>query len=335
MNLVLRQIFFNDDSDVQREEKKTASLEEKLKTLGEHYLAPAEMAEASIQHLWNISLEYDKKGLIPHVGESVRDFVYRANSILFLHNLFRKNRIMPSITLDKKTFDVTLGVDSFASIVRKEDIIEANKRIPYNMDLSWVTAFIGGGRDSGRGSGLLNLAYGVCLTSPKYNGFNFLLMRDNYKSREKFLRVLAHEMTHMGTVHLDTRKDFLETKAYISGSAAFGEYTIAVNKRPHIALRAINFLFLTFFRFQLPNYAISAISKIKSTIEIADKKRMFNGVGRRLTALYGKNKGNYILGRLSADEIEEFRYTNDVPARISQKTDLKWRIMRRNFEDFD
>ena len=58
-------------------------------------------------------------------------------------------------------------------------------------------------------------------------------------------------------------------------------------------------------------------------------KFLYRRVGEDLRSLYGENKGNYILGRLSADEIEEFGYTNSITGTVANKRDLKWTIIKR------
>ena len=55
---------------------------------------------------------------------------------------------------------------------------------------------------------------------------------------------------------------------------------------------------------------------------------MFNAVFNHLIDHYGAN-ANYLMGRLTAPEIEEFYFTNDVPGAISRKHDLKWAIMKK------
>jgi hypothetical protein len=233
---------------------------------------------------------------------------------------------MPRVKLNSENWDVSLDAEDYppAHVIKHEDIEEANKRIPYHMDLSWVAGFVD------PQSPILSGAYGVCFTLPKYNGFNFLLMRGRYKSRKKFMDILSHEMTHMGTSYLDTRRDFLETKSYTVGSAAFGEYTIAVNQRPHIAYRILNFAFESILHFSIPKTLFQILPRVQSAISIAAKRKLYHRAEGRLYELYGKEKGNYFLGRLNADEIEEFGYTNNVPARIEQKDNLKWKIMKRN-----
>ncbi len=307
------------------DEKKQRGIKKRLQTFGEYYLSLGDIRKLGTPALEDLACEYDWRGLIPQNDETLNGFVYRGNAILFLHRAFRKNGLRPEIKLDTDNWDVSLQVKSYgARLIKEEDIAEANRRIPYHMDLSWVAGFI---EDE---SGILSGAYGVCFTLPKYNGLNFLLMREKYKSREKFVNVLAHEMTHMGTVYLDTRRDFLETKSYAVGSAAFGEHTISINQRPSIIHRALKFGVESIFHVSMPETLFKILPKVQSAISIAGNRRLYYGVRDRLHRLYGEERGNYFLGRLTADEIEEFGYTNDVPARIEQKDSLKWKTMKRN-----
>lgn len=307
------------------EDKKQRGIKKRLQTFGDHYITLGEVGKLGTPALEDLACEYDWKGLIPQNCETLKGFVYRGNAILFLHKTFREHGLRPEIKLDTDNWDISLEVKSYgARPIKKEDIEEASRRIPYHMDLSWVAGFI---EDE---SGILSGAYGVCFTLPKYNGLNFLLMRERYKSREKFIDVLAHEMTHMGTVYLDTRRDFLETKSYAVGSAAFGEHTIAINQRPSIIHRALKAGVESILHVSMPETLFKILPKVQSAVSIAGNRRLYAGVRDRLHKLYGEDRGNYFLGRLTADEIEEFGYTNDVPARIEQKDSLKWRIMKRN-----
>ncbi len=304
---------------------KETCVRERLLTLGEHYVTSGELGKLETNTLEDLAEGYDWKGLVPRNGEELKDFVYRGNTMLFLHKAFRENNLRPKIRLDENNWDISLLVDIYeANLIKKEDIEEASRRIPYHMDLSWTAGFIGDN------SGVLSGAYGVCFTLPKYNGFSFLLMRERYKSREKFIDVLAHEMTHMGTVYLDTKRDFLETKSYAVGSAAFGEYTIAINQRPNVVYRAIKFGVGAIFRISIPEILFKTLPKVQSVVSIAENRKLYHRVREKLHQIYGKEIGNYFLGRLTADEVEEFGYTNDISARIEQKDDLKWKIMKRN-----
>jgi hypothetical protein len=304
-------------------EGKEKTLEERLATLGKHYIPFEQFEEASPQLLFDLACVYDEKGIVAKRDEKLRDLTYRGNTMLFVHRTFKKEGIKPKVELDTKDWDVTVHVKSGdVNLLKQEDIEEANSRIPYGMDLSWIAGFIGDDN-----SGILSGAYGVCFTLPKYGGLNFLLMRDRYKSREAFLKVLSHEMAHMGTVYLDTRRDFLETKAYAAGSAAFGEYTIALNQRPNLLLRICKALVKNYF--PVSETAFKVLPKILSAVKIAENRRVYSNVRDRLHTLYGEDNGNYILGRLMADEIEEFGYTNNIPARIDEKRDLKWEVIKR------
>lgn len=311
-----------------KEKNEEPCIEKRLQTLGGYYVALGELGRLETHTLEDLAEEYDWKGLVPKKGEELKDFVYRGNTMLFLHKTFREHNVRPEIKLDTDNWDVLLGVELYGSkLIKKEDIEEASRRIPYHMDLSWIAGFVG---DK---SGILSGAYGVCFTLPNYNGLSFLLVRERYKSREKFIDVLAHEMTHMGTVYLDTRRDFLETKSYAVGSTAFGEYTIAINQRPNLVYRAINSVIGAIFLISIPERLFKILPKVQSAVSIAEKRKLYHGVREKLHRLYGKEKGNYLLGRLTADEVEEFGYTNDIPARIEQKDDLKWKIMKRNSQE--
>ncbi len=306
------------------EKIKEPSLEEKLSSLGEHYVPHGDLGNVDSSTLSSLAVKYDGKGIIPRQDEEIKAFVYRGNTILFLHKTFKRENIRPEIKFDTKNWDVSVEVKMWdTKVIKQEDIEEANSRIPYGMDLSWVAGFIGGD------AGILSGAYGVCFTLPKYHGLNFLLMRESYKSREAFMKVLSHEMAHMGTVYLDTRRDFLETKAYAVGSAAFGEHTIALNQRPNILLKAMKFVMEHYLYIPFPDRVFNSIPKVLSAVRIAENRSLYGGVEKRLQALYGEDDGNYVLGRLTADEIEEFGYTNNVPARINEKRDLKWDIIRK------
>jgi len=308
------------------------SLEERLNTLGTDYIEYEELQNIPEDSALKFAREYDWKGIIPEKNEKPSDFVYRANTLLFIHKAFKDHKVFPRVT-QEEGYDVDLRVDHLsARTVSKEDIAEANKRIPYHMDLSWVAAFVCSKHEF---SGVLNVAYGACFTLPKYNGISFVIMRERYKKRKYYIKVLAHELTHVGTVFLDTRKDFVETKAYISGSAAIGEYTIALNKRPGIGLRAINFLLRYVSPYKVPDFIITAIPIVKSAIDIADHRLTFQKVKKELTQFYGNERANYVIGRLSAEEVEEFAYTNSIPARIAMKDDLKWKVMKENVEQID
>jgi hypothetical protein len=309
-------------------DKRQLGTKKRLQTLGRYYVPPEEIGQVAPRSLEALAGKYDWQGLIPRDGETLQDFIYRGNATLFLHRAFREHKLGPEVKFDTKNWDVSLGVNKSGEVklIRREDIEGANKRIPFHMDLSWIAGFI---EDK---SPILSMAYGVCFTLPKYNGFNFLLMRGRYKSREMFMKILAHEMTHMGTVYLDTRREFLETKSYAVGSAAFGEHTVAINKRPNLAFRILKAGIESVFFVSIPEVLVKALPKVQSAISIAGNRRLYHKVGDKLHRLYGEERGNYFLGRLTADEIEEFGYTNDIPARIEQKDSLKWKIMKRNVE---
>ena len=307
-------------------ESSSMPLESRLSTLGDFYILHEEFRSIPSLALWRMALQYDALGMVPGKEEPLRDFAYRANSLLFIHKTFRKIHLRPVIDVDTDKSDVTVAVTFDALLVKADDLREASRRIPYHMDLSWIAAFID------PKSPFLGRAYGVCFTLPKYNGLNFILMRKKYASREKFLSILAHEMVHMGTVYLDTMRDFLETKAYIAGSAALGEYTIALNQRPTPILKGIKFLLDIVVRIPLPGLSYAAIPKVWSALKIRERRGVYNTVERRLQGLYGP-MGNYIMGRLDADEVTELMYTNNIPARIALKNGVKWGIMRSKLRD--
>jgi len=306
------------------------SPKEKLISLGKHYLSLADVKTLDDNILLDCAFKYDFKGLVPGLKEELSDFVYRSNSMLFLHRMFRERKIKPKITVDESDFDVSIKPVLGARLIKKEDLAEASSKIPYHMDLSWVAGFIGDGD-----TGILAGAYGVCFTLPKYAGLNFLMMRDKYKTREQFIDVLSHEMAHMGTVYLDTKQDFLETKAYAVGSAAFGEYTIATNKRPNMITRSIRWGLEYILHINLPNSVISMIPKLHSALSIASTRNVYATTKVNLYSFFGEEKGNYILGRLSADEIEEFCYTNNLSARLAKKDSLKWKIIKHNLSKLE
>ena len=308
----------------EKKRRKNLTLAERLKTFGENYVERFELGAVSDLELYQFALKYDLKGIIPISREGLDDFVYRANSTLFMHNMLRENKQKVVINFDEKKFDIDLAFEYGAKIIDKTDIEEANQRIPYHMDLSWMTGFVDAK------SPILSFAYGVCFTSPKHNGFNFLVMRNQYKSREEYLRVLSHEMTHMGTVYFDDSPELLETKAYTVGTAAFGEYTIALNQRPHLLQSLLKWGLdrLTFGA--IPNPVYKFIPKIYSAITIAERKSRFEGARRRLQEVYGEQKGDYIVGRLGSEEVNEFFYTNDIHSRFDSKDGLKWNIIRDN-----
>lgn len=304
------------------EENKVESLEGKLATFGDHYIPREDLANQPV--LWETALEYDLKGIIPAPHETIRDFVYRGNTLLFLHRLLRKNNKEPKIEV--KEWDVKLGITYSDEFVNQKDVEEANRRIPYFMDLSWVAVYVKDKKD------FMVPALGLTFTLPQYNGFNFVQMLSEYKSREQFVSVLAHELTHAGTVYLDTKRKFLETKAYSvgKGDLILGEYVVALNASPRLWMRGVEWFFQSVLFIPLPDKYLKILPKVRSAIEILDNTYSYREVERELKESYG-DLGGYILGRLNAAEMEEFRDTNDIPARIAMKDDLKWEIMRTNF----
>jgi len=309
-----------------REERiKRLTIEEKLETLGKFNLTFEEISSTNEKNLFGVAKKYDWKGIITGSNETIQDLVCRANSILHVNRIFKKSNYMPKLKLDKKTFDVDIGIQSIdKERIKQEDIEEANKRIPYSMDLSWINAF---SRDD---LGILSGAYGVCFTLPKYNGLNFVLMRNHYKSRDKYLDVLAHEMTHMGTVYLDSSRRLLETKAYVSGTASLGEYTIALNTRPNLVYRIAKYATIGLLHIDIPDGIFNRIPMISSAMGIFEHRHTFKKTRERLQNLYGEKKGDYILGRLTAEEVDEMYFTNNIEKRVDMKEDLKWKIMKSN-----
>ena len=148
------------------------------------------------------------------------------------------------------------------------------------MDLSWVAAYTMEPKD------FIIPALGITFTLPDKNGFNFINMLNVYKSREQFLNVLSHEMTHAGTVHFDTRRDYLETKAYNvgKGDLMLGEYAVAVDKNPRLWVKIIDFT-TTAFGLPLPKRVIQAIPKIKSAYDIWSNNSLeFHGCNKYIKA---------------------------------------------------
>ncbi len=304
-------------------EQKVYSLEEKLKTFGGDYVSREDVTGQQV--LWQTALEYDRKGIVPAPHEEVGDFVYRGNTLLFLHKLLKKNRGEPEIRVKDK--EVKMGINYGSQrLAKQEDVEEANKRIPYFMDLSWVAVYVKDKKE------FMVPALGLTFTLPQYNGFTFVQILSEYKSREQFVSVLAHELTHAGTVYLDTKRKFLETKAYAigKGDLLLGEQVVALNANPPLWIAMIKSAFEMFIPLPFPDKYFKVLPKVRSAVEIWDNTQSYRAVERALRKLYGE-KGMYILGRLNADEMEEFRDTNDIPARIAMKEDLKWKIMKANF----
>ena len=322
----VQRISFEIDNDSKKVLFNSKNLEDKLDDYGLSYVSREEINKLSSDKAQKYLKTYDKLGLIPRNDEDLKDYIYRANTQLILHKIFRNFGLRPVLKMDKD-FDTSIGhIEGYSSIIPIEDIMEANKKIPYGMDLSWISAF------TNDDNNFLKGAYGVCVTLPKYYGLSYLSIRGTFKSRENYLKVLSHEMSHFGTVFLDSRRDFLETKAYAAGSAAFGEHTISINQKPSIIQNIIKYGFEGILRIQLPKFLFSTIPKVKSAIEIADNKSVFKECQKNLINAYGDAAGNYILGRLTADEIEEFAYTNNVPKRLAKKKGLKWKIVKEKIE---
>lgn len=313
----------------EQKKPKAKSLEKRLETFGDYYIPTENLKnKRKSSLLWKTALEYDLKGIIPKPSETLEDFVYRGNTLLFIHKKLKKNYGEPKIEV-KNLIDVKLSINPYyetTKFVKPEDIEEANRRIPYFMDLSWVAVYVKEKKD------FIVPALGITFTFPQYNGFNFVQMLSEYKSREQFVSVLAHEMTHAGTVYFDTKRKFLETKAYSvgKGDMILGEYAVAFNAGTGFLIGIIKKIVENYMFIPLPDKYIKILPKIKSAIEILDNTGSYREVERNLKELYDL-KGGYILGRLNADEMEEFRDTNNIPARIAMKEDLKWKIMKTNF----
>ena len=307
---------------------KKGSLEEKLETLGDYYLPREEFTGQSESVLWQSALAYDLKGIIPAPHESLEDFVYRGNSLLFIHQKLKESFHEPRITAKERDVKLDTGY-SISRLVTQDDLKEANQRIPYFMDLSWVAVYVKEKKE------MMVPALGLTFTLPQYNGFNFVQMLSEYKSREQFVNVLAHELTHAGTVHSDTKTKYLETKAYSvgKGDLMMGEYVVAVNSNPPLWMLVSSWIINNYIPF-LSDHSLKVIPKVKSAITILTNTAVYREVEKELQELYG-DKGGYFLGRLNADEMEEFRYTNNIPARMAMKDDLKWRIMHDNFLTLD
>lgn len=314
---------FAQDYSLEQKNKKK-SIIKKLSELGKHYVS-RDIFDGLKSHkkLWKLALEYDKKGIIPAPDETLVDFIYRANTLLFMHKGMRETNTNPKLKIDEETFDITLELHPHADIIKKEDIIDANKRIPYFMDLSWVAGSVKKNFD------VPVPALGMCFTLPQYNGFNFLQMKNRYDSREQYLKILSHELTHMGTVYLDTLHDFVETKAYTVGSGRLGEFVVAANKAPSLFLRIGRFIMEKYFLIPVPNLVYHAVPRIFSAVKILENNLIFRQARKNLTGIYG-DRADYVLGRLSADEIQEVVHTNDLEARIDMKDGLKWNIMKTN-----
>ena len=310
-------------------EVKPLSLEERLQTMGEYYIPYDDLVKIDLDTLCQVACQYDGKGIIANPKETLAELVYRGNSLLYLSQQQRKQWGQTTgidLEVERKTWMVRAKRSPYyKGRVSQKDLQKALKRVPYYMDLSWVSAYV---KDD-----FIIPALGVTFTLPNYNGLGFIQVLPSYKSRDKFLEILSHELVHAGTVYWDSRIDYLETKAYHVGRGSLvGEYAVAVHQRPHPLLLGLNWGWdILFPWFPLPERSLKHFTKIKTAWQIAATTATFRDVERKLTCLYGR-KGNYILGRLSGDEIEEFHYTNDIPARVARKETLKWRIMRTNFE---
>ncbi len=327
MDGYVRDVHLDDFEEYFREmSENKLDLEEQLQTLGTYYLHLESLREADEKVMWELALQYDLKGIVPRIDEELTDFIYRGNTLLHLHKHAREKMVEMDVKVESSTMDVKMKFPSkYAKLVRREDMEEANKKIPYYMDLAWVAAYVKDKKD------FILPALGITFTMPQYNSINFIQMRQKYKTRDFFIEVLSHEMVHAGTVYLDTRRDFLETKAYQVGRGSLiGEYAVAMNHRPNILIRGAQFVLQSLMLLPIPDYVFKYLPKARMGLQIARTTGTYKAVKKRLNRLYGE-KGGYILGRLTGDEMEKFRYTNDVAGRVAVKDGLKWRIMKENF----
>ncbi len=330
--LLLRQKYIDPPVKSTAKNKKNrhsvGSLEKCLSTFGDCYIPRTDFESGEESVLWDAALQYDLKGIVSIPKEELKDFVYRGNSLLFLHRQIRRKGC--KVVVKPEEGEIKLRFDFWGlpvRLVNQADLEEACKRIPYFMDLSWVTAYV---TDKKK---LLVSTLGLTFTLPEYNGFNFIEMLPEYKSREQFISVLSHELTHAGTVYFDSRRSFIETKAYSvgKGDLLLGEYVVSFNATPPLWMTCVKLLFEHVLHIPISDKKFSIVPKALSFLEVLDNTGSYRAVEKELNSIYGV-KGGYILGRLNADELEEFRDTDHIPARIDAKNDLKWRIMKDNFE---
>ncbi len=296
----------------------------RLRTFGEYHVPLDDLTKIKKQSLWRLALTYDGKGIIPATSDTMQSYVNRANELLFLHTAMKSISLTPIIkanSSDEGGLHVHLWPENQARFALPKDISEATSRIPYGMDLTWMAVFIKPQLDYP--------ALGLTFTLPQYNGFNFVEMLDKYKSREQYISVLAHELTHGGTVHLDTRPDYLETKAYSvgKGDMLLGEHAVSFSANPPLIQKFLTWAIETYSPLPVPEKVLKHFAKVKSFVRVLENTGSYRAVQSELTERYGA-RGNYIIGRLTADEIEEFRDTNDIPGRIRMKNGLKWDIIR-------
>jgi len=312
-----------------KKKTKPLSLEDKIQKMGEYYISYKEIITINHEVLWPTALKYDWKGIIARPTETLPELIYRGNSLLYLSQRWReRSHCGLDVKVESKNWEVQLETNilGYKGKVSERDIQLALRRLPYHMDLSWFPVSVK--------EELMAPALGITFILPHYNGIGFIQMLPSYKSRDKFIEILSHELVHAGTVYLDSsRRDYLETKAYHVGRGTLlGEYTVATNQQQNIVewviMNSWGFLFPWL---PVPKYLGTIFPKARAALHIAANTGTFHDVQRKLTELYGQ-KGNYLLGRLMGDEIEEFHYTNDIPARMVRKDSLKWQIMKANFE---
>ncbi len=301
--------------------------EEMLQKPGEFFIPHKFFKDKDLNVLWETALEYDKKGIIPKLDETVLDFVHRGNTNLAISSfLKRRNKGLALDASNWVDWKSSVKEEYLASHATEQDMTEANESIPLYMDLTWVPVFV---------KPVLTMpAAGLTFTLPHYNGLSWVEMLDTYKDRNQYLEILAHELTHAGTVYFDTRRDFLETKAYDVGKGSMlGEYNVAAAKSPSIG----STIFSTIITFgssgwlngdRLIKYGV----KLKTATEIHVKNKQYQAVRKRLKENFGE-KGNYILGRLTADEMDEFFFCDNIQTHIDAKESLKWKLMRHNFRE--
>jgi hypothetical protein len=296
------------------------TLHERLSSMGKHYVEHKDInLEEALMH--ELSLQYDRKGLLARDEESLRDFVYRANTQLFIHKAARETRRHPEVSVESETLKLSVNVRK-ADILPEEDVQEANRLIPYFMDLSWAAG------TTVRNKWMYG-ARGLCFTLPTHNYLSFVNMRKEYKSREQYLMCLSHELTHMGTVYIDSSHEFTETKAYFVGSGRLGEFAVAVNATPPLLMSLARVVLEGMMKISLPDRLFSFIPKVTSAITIANQTRVFKSVRSKLHDEFGQYS-DYILGRLTSEELYEMEFTNNIQARIQGKDSLRWRIMKQN-----
>ena len=125
------------------------SLEDKLNSMGDHYIPLEKIPHSQAPLLWKTALEYDLKGIIPGPHEKLTQFIFRGNTLLYAHKQLKKNRKELKFTVNNKEFSYELDLEpnSIPKFIRQKDLEKANKKIPYYMDLTWVAAYIKNPKD--------------------------------------------------------------------------------------------------------------------------------------------------------------------------------------------